>query len=97
MPRPWKVTSVKTRNMYTAITDGCGDGSNLQVQSEEESRGTAEKFELRVLFDPLGWGNDESATDSLHPSGRGRSWMVYDRKMNGMTADDKKKKEMAEM
>ena len=35
--------------------------------------------------------------DSLHPSGRGRSWMVYDRKkMNGMTADDKKKKEMVE-
>ena len=84
--------------MYRAITDGCGDGSNLQVPSEEESGGTAEKFELRVLFDPLGWGNEESATDSLDPSGRGRSGMVYDRKkMNGMTADDKKKKEIAEM
>jgi hypothetical protein len=53
---------------------------------------------LRMLFDALGWGNDESATDSLHPSGRGRSVIVYDRKkMNGRTADDKKKKEMAEM
>ena len=75
----------------------CGDGSIQQVPSVRESGGTAEKQELRVLFDPSGWGNDESAADSLHPSGRRRSAMLYDRKkMNGMTADDKKK-EMAEM
>jgi hypothetical protein len=40
--------------MYSGITDGRGDGSILQVPSEEESGGTAEKFEFRVLFDPLG-------------------------------------------
>jgi hypothetical protein len=49
-----KVTSVRARHMYRAITDGCGDGSIPQVPCEEESGGTAEKFELRVLFDPLG-------------------------------------------
>jgi len=54
MPRPLKVTSAIARHMYRAITDGCGDGSILQVPCEEESGGTAEKFELRVLFDPLG-------------------------------------------
>jgi hypothetical protein len=51
---PFEVTSARARNMYRAITDGCGDGSILQAPSEEESGGTAETFELRVLFDPLG-------------------------------------------
>jgi hypothetical protein len=32
----------------------CGDGSILQVPSKEESGETAEKFELRMLFDALG-------------------------------------------
>jgi hypothetical protein len=55
MPRHLNVTNVTARNLYRAITDGCGDGSILQVPSKEESGETAEKFELRMLFfDPLG-------------------------------------------
>jgi hypothetical protein len=52
VPLPSKHASAKTRNKYRAVTDGCGDGSILHVQSEEESGGTAKKFEMRVLFDP---------------------------------------------
>jgi hypothetical protein len=54
VPHPVKVTGAKARNKYRGITDGCGDGWLGQVPSGQESGGTAEKFELRVLFVPFG-------------------------------------------